>query len=126
MRCQIEGLTVWFARRVGMCAKVDGEVWSGVRRLRVCGSVMESPWLCWVEFAVRRWVVVVVVSRRICLLSTIIASSQLRIEVQLRAFAKHNLVTLEHDTNLRQLLSRPYLLWNELITSTYGNIATTR
>ena len=37
-----------------MCAKVGGGVWLGVRLLRVCGSVMESPWLCCVEFAGRQ------------------------------------------------------------------------
>jgi hypothetical protein len=52
---------VWFARHGGMCAKVGGGVWLGVRLLRVCGSVMESPWLCCVEFAGRQ--------ARVCILS---------------------------------------------------------
>jgi hypothetical protein len=50
MRCQTEGLTVWFVRRVGMYAKVGGEAWLGVMRRRVYASGMESPWLCLFRF----------------------------------------------------------------------------
>jgi hypothetical protein len=91
-----------------MCAKVGGEVWSGVRRLRVYGSVRESPWLCWVGFVVRGCVGVAIVIGDCCRCESggLVCCRRSHLHDSTRSFnfeLSQNTTCPEHDTNLHRL-----------------------